>query len=86
MPSNDTNRLTRAEVDFFVENGYLGPYAAMSPAEMAGFRAAIDAHVLDSDGPNPRRPMQSRQMDQPAARSLTESRFFHFATVFGLMP
>ena len=51
MPSNDTNHLTRAEVEFFVENGYLGPYAAMSPAEMAGFRAAIEAHVLDSDGP-----------------------------------
>ncbi|MDE2749629.1 MAG: phytanoyl-CoA dioxygenase family protein [Chloroflexota bacterium] len=65
-----TNRLSRAEVDFFVENGYLGPYAAMSPAEMAELRQEIDRHVLNRAGPNPRRPMQSRHMDNAAVYDL----------------
>ncbi len=64
------NELTRADINFFVENGFLGPYAAMSPAEMTPFREAIEAHVLNSDGPNPRRPMQSRHMDQRAVYDL----------------
>ena len=37
--------LDRDEVDFFVENGYLGPYAAMNPAEMAALRRMIDEQV-----------------------------------------
>ncbi len=67
---NSEYQLTRADVDFFVENGYLGPYAAMSPAEMAPIRAEIETKVLNSDGPNPRRPMQSRHMDNPAVYDL----------------
>ena len=64
MASNaSNNRLTRAEVDFFVENGYLGPYAATTPADMNRIREAIDSQVLNTDGPNPRRPLQSRHMD-----------------------
>ena len=62
--------LTRAEVDFFVANGYLGPYAAMSSAEMTGIRAEIETAVLNSAGPNPRRPMQSRHMDNAAVYDL----------------
>ena len=59
MQANEAkHHLTRAEVDFFVENGYLGPYAAMSPAEMTSIREAIEARVLGREGPNPRRPMQ----------------------------
>jgi len=69
MPES-SNRLTRAEVDFFVENGYLGPYTAMSPADMAVVRREIDRHVLKTDGPNPRRPMQSRHMDNAAVYDL----------------
>ena len=65
--TDESNRrhqcLTRAEVDFYVENGYLGPYAAMTPAEMTPIRQAIESHVLNTAGPNPRRPMQSRHMD-----------------------
>ncbi len=57
--------LSRAEVDFFVENGYLGPYTAMPPAEMAQIRAEIETKVLTTDGPNPRSRDQSRHMDQP---------------------
>ena len=68
--AESTYQLTRDEVDFYVENGYLGPYAAMTPAEMAGIRAEIEAHALKSDGPNPRRPMQSRHMDLPAVFDL----------------
>ena len=71
MPANETSfQLSRAEVDFFVENGYLGPYAAMPPDEMAGMRQAIDARVLTADGPNPRRPMQSRHMDHAVVYDL----------------
>ena len=68
--AESTYQLTRDEVSFYVENGYLGPYAAMTPAEMAGIRAEIEANVLNSDGPNPRRPMQSRHMDTPAVFDL----------------
>lgn len=64
------NHLTREEVDFFVENGYLGPYAAMSPADMALVRREIEAKVLTTDGPNPRSRSQSRHMDQPVIYDL----------------
>ncbi len=71
MQANDNNiHLTRAEVDFFVENGYLGPYAAMSPAEMALIRSEIEEQVLSTDGPNPRSRAQSRHMDQPVVYDL----------------
>ena len=72
MNSNDSTeyQLTRAEVDFYIENGYLGPYAAMSPAEMMPIRQDIERHVLNSAGPNPRRPMQSRHMDNAAVYDL----------------
>ena len=63
-------QLSRADVDFFVANGYLGPYAAMSPAEMAPIRAEIETTVLKTDGPNLNRPMQSRHMDQPVVYDL----------------
>ncbi len=55
--------LTRDEVDFFVVNGYLGPYTAMPPEEMARIRREIESTVLTSDGPNPRSRLQSRHMD-----------------------
>ncbi len=64
------NLLSRDEVDFFVENGYLGPYAAMSPADMMPIREEIAATVLITDGPNLRRRMQSRHMDQPVVYDL----------------
>jgi len=68
--SESTNLLTRAEVDFFVENGYLGPYAAMSPDDMAPIRRDIEENVLTTDGPNPRSRGQSRHMDQPVIYDL----------------
>ncbi len=70
QPNDSNNRLTRAEVDFFVEHGYLGPYAAMSPEDMAPIRREIEDKVLSTDGPNPRSRGQSRHMDQPAVYDL----------------
>ena len=63
-------QLNRDEVDFFVANGYLGPYAAMPPGAMAEIRREIEEKVLASDGPNPRSRGQSRHMDQPAIYDL----------------
>ena len=63
-------QLSRADVDFFVANGYLGPFAAMTPAEMAPIRGEIESTVLKTDGPNLNRPMQSRHMDQPVVYDL----------------
>ena len=68
--TENNHRLSRADVDFFVENGYLGPYAAMSSAEMAEVRREIETRVLNSEGPNPRSRGQSRHMDQPVIYDL----------------
>lgn len=70
QPTESKIHLTRAEVDLFVENGYLGPYAALTPSEIAPVREAIESRVLKTAGPNPRRPMQSRHMDTPAVYDL----------------
>lgn len=56
--------LSREEVDFFVENGYLGPLEAVTEAEMAVIRERIDREVLATEGPNPRSDKGSRHMDQ----------------------
>jgi len=58
-----TSLLGPDECAFFRANGYLGPYAAVSPEEMAGIREHIDQVVLQCDGPNPRTRLQSRHMD-----------------------
>ena len=60
---SSVHALTPSEVRFFHEQGYLGPYAAHSPAEMADIREHIDSQVLTRDGPNPKTRMQSRHMD-----------------------
>ena len=60
--SSSEYQLSRKEVDFFVANGYLGPYAAMSPEAMALIRREIEEKVLCADGPNPRSRVQSRHI------------------------
>jgi len=55
--------LTSEEIKRFHDEGYLGPYAAVSPEEMAVIRNHIDTVVLQKDGPNPRTRLQSRHMD-----------------------
>ncbi len=65
-----TGLLTRAQVKAFVDQGYLGPFTALSPAEMAQVRREIEENVLPTDGPNLRSRLQSRHMDQPAVYDL----------------
>ena len=43
--------LSRDEVEFFHREGYLGPFAAVSPDEMSEIRAHIDEHVLTAPRP-----------------------------------
>ncbi len=61
MPT--TTALTREQVVQFHATGYLGPFAAMTPQEMASVRARIEAEVLPTAGINPRNPLQSRHLD-----------------------
>ncbi len=60
---SDSHSLSPAEIAFFHQNGYLGPFAAVPLGEMAAIVAHIDAHVLTKDGPNPQTRLQSRHMD-----------------------
>jgi ectoine hydroxylase-related dioxygenase (phytanoyl-CoA dioxygenase family) len=54
--------LSPADVKFFHDNGYIGPFAAVSSEEMAVIREHIDSNVLTRQGPS-RSIMQSRHMD-----------------------
>ena len=65
---NGEFKLTSDEVKAFLADGYLGPYAAMSPQEMAVIRREIDEVVLTSTGPSSM--AQSRHMDQPVIYDL----------------
>lgn len=58
-----SDSLTRAEVASFHRSGFLGPYDAMTPTEMAVIRARIETEVLPTTGANPRNPLQSRHLD-----------------------
>src|SRR5688572_32525828 len=61
--------LSPSELDFFHDNGYLGPFAAVSPDEMAGIRQHIDTQVLTRPGSSPR-VVQSRHMDSKVVYEL----------------
>lgn len=50
------------EVTRFHQQGFLGPYTAVSPDEMAAIREHIDSQVLTHQGVSPS-PLQSRHMD-----------------------
>jgi len=58
------------EINFYHDNGYLGPFTAVSEEEMAAIRAHIDDNVLQRDGPNPRTRVQSRHMDSAVVYDL----------------
>lgn len=71
QPPPAPHGLTRDEVDRFHRDGYLGPYAACSPDEMAAIRERIDREVFATDpdfdrsgsaGPGLRE--QSRHLDR----------------------
>lgn len=56
--------LTKEQVAFFHENGYIGPLTLCSPDEMAIHRRAIETDVLPTPGPNPKNPSQCRHLDK----------------------
>lgn len=64
MTSVTTEIMTAAECETFRRQGFAGPYAAMTPAEMAVVRARIEQEVMPTAGPNPRMWGQSRHLDQ----------------------
>jgi ectoine hydroxylase-related dioxygenase (phytanoyl-CoA dioxygenase family) len=55
--------LTAEEIRRFHYEGYLGPFQAVTPKEMARIRHHIDTVVLQKDGPNPGTRRQSRHLD-----------------------
>lgn len=62
-PPSETFRLSPRECARFHEEGYLGPFALCTPAEMEEARGRIEREVLTSDGPNPKNRLQGRHMD-----------------------
>ncbi len=63
--------LTKEEIQQFHSQGYLGPYAAMSPEEMSAFRERIERDVLTTEGPNKRNRSQCRHLDSPVVYELS---------------
>jgi len=55
--------LTSAEADQFRRDGWLGPYTAVSPNEMAAIRDEIDREVLTTPGPNKGKVEHMRHLD-----------------------
>jgi len=64
--------LSPNEVAFFHQNGYLGPFAAVSPEEMAAIRNHIESKVLARQGPSSSI-LQSRHMDSKVVFDLAAS-------------
>ena len=62
--------LSRQEVDQFHYEGYLGPYPAISPDEMAVIRDELFNKVFVSDGPNPKNRTHSRHLDTSSVYEL----------------
>lgn len=56
--------LSPEEVSDFHRNGYHGPFAVLSPGEMAGVRETIDATVLPTEGPNKKVKTTMRHLDK----------------------
>lgn len=62
--------LSKEDVRFFHENGYLGPLTLTSPEEMELLRSRIETETLVTDGPNRKDRRQCRVLDQPFLREL----------------
>jgi len=56
--------LSREQVDFFHNNGYVGPLTLCTPDEMAEHRRRIETEVVNTPGPNPKNPSQCRHLDR----------------------
>jgi len=55
--------LSHEEADRFRREGWLGPYPAVSPEEMASIRACIEQEVLTTPGPNNGKVEHMRHLD-----------------------
>src|SRR5262249_24261270 len=64
------NTLSTAQGVHFHQEGYVGPFAACSVAEMAEIRAFVDREVLPTPGPDPTRSIHARHLDTPLVRDL----------------
>jgi ectoine hydroxylase-related dioxygenase (phytanoyl-CoA dioxygenase family) len=62
--------LSTNEIEHFHTFGYLGPYAAVTPEEMAEIRERIEREVLTTDGPNKKNRSQCRHLDSPIVYDL----------------
>jgi ectoine hydroxylase-related dioxygenase (phytanoyl-CoA dioxygenase family) len=74
MPIATDFPLSTAELHQFHTQGYLGPYAACTPDEMAIHRARIEKEVLATDGPNQRNRLQCRHLDNRLVYDLVTSK------------
>ena len=61
--------LSKAEIEQFHNEGYLGPYAVCSPEEMAEHRRQIE-RMLTTPGPNKKNPSQCRHLDSAVVYGL----------------
>lgn len=59
-----TSGLSREEVTDFHRTGFVGPFDAMTPDEMAVVRSRVETEVLTTDGANEKNRLQSRHLDQ----------------------
>lgn len=73
MTNTISTLLSREEVTQFHELGYLGPFAACTPAEMEEYRARIETEVLPTTGRNPKSPVQARHLDHRLVYDLVTS-------------
>jgi ectoine hydroxylase-related dioxygenase (phytanoyl-CoA dioxygenase family) len=62
--------LSPAEIQQFHTQGYLGPYACVTPEEMAEIRQHIERNVLTREGPNKRSTAQCRHLDSATIYNL----------------
>lgn len=62
-PTTAPTGLSRDEVINFHRSGFVGPFPAMTPDEMAAIRSRIESEVLTTDGRNPKNRLQSRHLD-----------------------
>ncbi len=69
-----TNLLTEQEAALFHNQGYLGPYSAITPAEMSHAKMRLESEVLSSSGPSPKNPQTMRHLDKRLVYDLVAHR------------
>lgn len=62
--------LTRDEIDQFHLQGYLGPFPAIDPAEMAKISDDLHNRVFKTEGPNPKQTTHCRHLDTEVVYSM----------------